>query len=226
LAFQGYGTDLKYALAIGDPSAGPPPMTLREFCERYDLDPYETWGLEEGEEPDWDRQLDLSDDFYHDTWMYREAPEKLAYELLNGLDLGPKLTGDDAVGELRLEHGSTMVSSYWNVEAADEITLSLLQERLNALDHDLRCRCSIIDYAFRSYLRCRCSIIDYAFWTTAGRCRDALYRARRPVSQQVPGIRCRTRYGAINAARNKQSRSLSPASDWPTGNSVASLERI
>ena len=138
LAFQDYGTDLKYALAIGDPSAGPPPMPLREFCERYDLDPYETWGLEEGEEPDWDRQLDLSDDFYHDTWMYREAPEKLAYELLNGLDLGPKLTGDDAVGELRLEHGSTMVSSYWNVEAADEITLSLLQERLNALGTRVR----------------------------------------------------------------------------------------
>jgi hypothetical protein len=42
------------------------------------------------------------------------------------------------VGELKLEHGATMVSSYWNVEAADEITLSLLQERLNALKTGVR----------------------------------------------------------------------------------------
>ena len=136
--YQGDWTDLKYGLAIGDPRAGPPPMTLREFFERYDIDPYEDGFVDEEEEPDWDRQLNLSDDFYHDTWMYREAPQKLAYELLHGLDLGPKIRGPDAVGELKLEAGSSMVSSYWNVEAADEITLSLLQERLNALGTGVR----------------------------------------------------------------------------------------
>jgi len=31
-----------------------------------------------------------------------------------------------------------MVSSYWNVEADDEITLNLLQERLNALGTGVR----------------------------------------------------------------------------------------
>ncbi len=99
---------------------------------------YEDGLVDEDEEPDWDAELEMSDEFYFDTWMYREAPEKLAYELLQGLDLGPKLAGPDAVGELRLEHGHTMVSSYWNVEAADEITLSLLQERLNALGTGVR----------------------------------------------------------------------------------------
>ena len=61
-------------------------------------------------------------------------PERKAYELLNNLDLGPKLTGPDAVGELILVNDYTMVSEYWQVEAADGITLSLLQERLNALE--------------------------------------------------------------------------------------------
>lgn len=37
LAFQGSGRDLQYSLPIGDPSAGPPPMTLRNFCEALRL---------------------------------------------------------------------------------------------------------------------------------------------------------------------------------------------
>lgn len=39
---------------------------------------------------------------------------------------------------LRLTHGSSMVSSYWNVETDDEIRLNLLQERLNALGTGVR----------------------------------------------------------------------------------------
>ena len=39
-----------------------------------------------------------------------------------------------AAGQLNLEHGHNMAGSpYWCVEAADEVTISLLQERLNAL---------------------------------------------------------------------------------------------
>ena len=134
-AFVGDWGDLKYNLTVGEPYAGPPPTTLRQFAERYDIDMYECWYLEEGEEPDWDEQIDWwSNDFFFDTWMYRDAPDKLAYELLADLDLGPKFQGENAVGQLNLEHGHTMVSSYWTVEAADEITLSLLQERLTALN--------------------------------------------------------------------------------------------
>ena len=89
--------------------------------------------MQEGEEPDWEAEVDWGHEYYFDTWMYRESPDKLAYELLKDIDLGPRLLGDNSVGEIRMDHGHTMVSSYWNVEAADEISLSLLQERLNAL---------------------------------------------------------------------------------------------
>ena len=123
---------LEYRLALGNPYEGPPPMTLRQFADRYELDNFHL-GYEEDEQPDWDSEIDWSRDFYLDTWMYNDDPDMLAYELLSGLDLGPQLIGENAVGQLHLEGGTTMVSSYWNVGTYDEISLSLLQDRLNAL---------------------------------------------------------------------------------------------
>jgi len=78
--------------------------------------------------------VDWEQDFFFDTWMYRESPERVAYDLLRNLDLGPKLKAKHAVGHLRLEEEFNMLGTYWNVEAADDITLSLLQERLNQLN--------------------------------------------------------------------------------------------
>jgi hypothetical protein len=72
--------------------------------------------------------------------MDRDAPDQLAYDLLCDLDLGPALAGPDAVGELHLEAGRTIVSSYSNVDAADDISLSLLQQRLNDLGMGVRIR--------------------------------------------------------------------------------------
>ncbi len=127
-----YG-DLKYKLAVDNPWQEPPPMTLREFADRYDAD-VEEWYLDYLDEIPWDEPVDWGCETFSETWMYKEAPEKLAYELLSGIDLGPQLGGKNAVGELKIEQGWTMVSTYWDVEAADEVTLSLLQERLNALN--------------------------------------------------------------------------------------------
>ncbi|MCP4924521.1 MAG: hypothetical protein GY916_01090, partial [Gammaproteobacteria bacterium] len=53
--------DLQYNLAVGaDPYAGPPLMTLAEFVNRYEVDPYERLyeDLQEGEEPDWEAEVD------------------------------------------------------------------------------------------------------------------------------------------------------------------------
>lgn len=132
-AVKGRLNNLEYSLALGDPYAGPPSMTLRQFADHYDIDLIADWYMDEDEIEDWDAEVNWGEDCFYDTWMYRDAPEMLAYELLKPLDLGPKLIGPEAVGDLMLEAGSSMVSSYWNVEAADEITLSLLQDRLNAL---------------------------------------------------------------------------------------------
>jgi hypothetical protein len=109
-------------------------MTLAQFAKRHDIDLYEWLDLNDGEEPDWHAPVDWGHESYLDKWMYTEAPEKLAYEALKDINLGADFRGDGAVGELRLEHGHTMVSSYWIVEAEDEVTLSLLQKRLNDLD--------------------------------------------------------------------------------------------
>ena len=119
---------------VGSPYAGPPPMTLRQFSDRYEIDLYANWYLEPDEVPDWDEPIDWSQEFFFDTWVLRDSPDKLAYELLSNLDLGPQLAGPNAVGELKVEEGHTMVSTYWDVGAVDDISLSLLQERLNALN--------------------------------------------------------------------------------------------
>jgi hypothetical protein len=132
-----YG-QLKYSLCVGDPEAGPPQMTLRQFSDHYDIDLFEVWYFEEGENPDWDREIDWSEEIFFDTWIDQDGPEKKAYELLKAIDLGPEFNSEDSVGELRLDHGHTMVSSYWNVEVPDEISLSLLQDRLNALNTGIR----------------------------------------------------------------------------------------
>ncbi len=139
-AYKADWTELQYGLSVGLPRSGPPPMTYEQFAARYDVDPVESlygWAddLQEFEKRfDWDETVDWENEFFYDTWVHRDAPEKRAYDLLSDLDLGPQLAGPNAVGELKVEEGSSMVSTYWEVEAADDISLSLLQERLNALN--------------------------------------------------------------------------------------------
>ena len=139
LAYRAEWTELQYGLSVGPPRGSPPPMTYEQFADRYNVDPVESlYGWEDDFKEfektfDWDAKVNWENEFFWETWMERDAPQKLAYELLRNLDLGPQLAGPNAVGELKVEEGSTMVSTYWEVEAADDISLSLLQERLNAL---------------------------------------------------------------------------------------------
>ena len=123
-------------LHLGDPHQEPPELTVREFAERYygDLDEYlEEYELE-GTDPD--SLMDSWDVF--DTWVYRDSPSARAYHFLQGLELGPDLDGDDAVGEIRFIDGVCPGNdSFWS-EAADEVSLSLLQKRLNDLNTGIR----------------------------------------------------------------------------------------
>jgi hypothetical protein len=134
-AYQGDWDGLPWKLAVGDPFAGPQEMTLRQFQERYDIDLAERWYWEEDDAPDvdLDQMVDWREEFFWDAWVEAEFPPKLAYELLRDLDLGPDFEPENAVGHLDLKEGYSMVSTYWVAEAADEVSLSLLQERLNAL---------------------------------------------------------------------------------------------
>ena len=134
---RNWGT-LPWTLCVGDPEDGPPEMTLRQFADRYGREPEDL--LDYGDEgvQGLDALVDWEQDCFMDTWLNAEAPDKLAYEWLSPLDLGPDFECEDAVGRIDVEAGASMMGSYWIVEAADEISLSLLQERVNALKTGVR----------------------------------------------------------------------------------------
>jgi hypothetical protein len=127
-----------YQMTIGDPWSQPPPMTVSEFCKRYGKagpqpNWMEGWTKEVGGELDMNAEVDRW--MVIDHWGCTEAPHCLAHEYLQSIDLGPKLAGATAVGELRTEVGAT---DYVGTHATDEVTLSLLQNRLNELNSGMR----------------------------------------------------------------------------------------
>ena len=130
-------------LCLGDPYEGPPEMSYREFFTRYRPEAFdsleEEWGLEPS---DLDQLID-SDDVW-DEWLRWDSPSARAYHTLLSLDLGRKLKGPDAVGGLDFLEESNMVSTWLAVRPRDEVTLSLLQQRLNDLGTGIRV---VTDYA-------------------------------------------------------------------------------
>ena len=120
-------------LNIGEPAEQIPDMTWREFLTRYhpgSLDEFEFhWGLEEAQLDDaapWDTVLG--------SWGRVDSPNARAYHLLESLDLGPDLTGPKAVGELNFLDGPNPgAKDYLAVTVEDDISISLLQQRLNDL---------------------------------------------------------------------------------------------
>ena len=131
----------EYQLNLGDPWEGPPRMTLREYIEDYqgyDLEEYVAEVYGDDEEVDLDAEVDEM--LVIDTWARSESPNVLAYHLLDGLDLGPELSGTNAVGEIHFIDGSCPGNDYLGVHAADALSLSLLQLRFNQLDTGIQIR--------------------------------------------------------------------------------------
>jgi len=79
-----------------------------------------------------------------DEWLRCDSPSARAYHTLWSLDLGRQLKGPDAVGGLDFLEESNMVSTWLAVRPRDEVTLSLLQQRLNDLGTGIRV---VTDYA-------------------------------------------------------------------------------
>ena len=116
-------------LNLGDPREEPPDMTWREYLTRYHPDWRDGyWGLEESQLDDaapWDK--------VQNSWCQFDSPAARAYHLVESLDLGPDLTGPKAVGGLISIDGSCPGVDYLGVTAEDDISISLLQQRLNDL---------------------------------------------------------------------------------------------
>jgi hypothetical protein len=124
----------EYQLNIGDPRVGPPRMTLQEFINRYydgDVEGFVAQCCDDSEETDLNAEVDECEVVEH--WAATESPNALAYNLLDGLDLGPDLNGPGAVGELQFICGPCPGNDYLGVHATDALTLTLLQQRLSQL---------------------------------------------------------------------------------------------
>ena len=120
-------------LFLGDPFEEPPSMTYREYFTRFDPEALENsgadWGI--GKE---DLDTLIHDEYLWDNWFLNEGPAARAHTYLQTLDLGKNLGGPDGVGRLDFFRESNMTSMWYGVRAEDEVTISLLQQRLNDLN--------------------------------------------------------------------------------------------
>ena len=111
-------------------------MTLREYVHRY-YGSEDVWlEINDYEDDDFDRVMDFWDII--DSWSLHDSPNARAYHLLENLDLGPDLTGEDAVGEINFVDGACPGSDYLGVMAPSQVDISLLQKRLNELNAGIR----------------------------------------------------------------------------------------
>jgi hypothetical protein len=126
-----------FRLNLGDPEVEPPEMTIREFCEAFGEGDPETWwrdfwlGTDDTAPIEWDTQMDPW--CVEDWWGLKYSSHGAAYHYLESLDLGSQLKGHKAAGGLDFCCGGSPGNSFLAVDAVDEVSLSLLQKRLNEL---------------------------------------------------------------------------------------------
>ena len=111
-------------------------MTVREYAIRYYGGEKEWLECNGYEDEDFDQVMDFWD--VVDTWSYHDSPNARAYRLLEDLDLGPQLTGAEAVGEINFIDGSCPGVDYLGAHAPTQLDIALLQKRLNDLDTGIR----------------------------------------------------------------------------------------
>ncbi len=126
----------EYELNLGDPYQEPPEMTVREYACRYYAGEEDYLNWIEEDDVDLDAKMDFWDII--DTWARHDSPNARAYRLLENLDLGPELCGENAVGEINFIDGPCPGNDYLGVHAPTQLDLSLLQARLNGLNTGIR----------------------------------------------------------------------------------------
>ena len=125
-----------FQLNLGDPCEEPPQLTYREYARTCVNDDGEY--LEELIEEGFDLDAEMYFYDYIDNWAYQHSPNAKACRLLENLDLGPNFESEHAVGQLQFYDCPSICSDYLGVHAEDEVSLSLLQKRLNELNTGIR----------------------------------------------------------------------------------------
>ena len=129
-----------FHLELGDITERGPCITWWEFFEQRGGKPtklseyrsiYERYGVKPSQFDDW-----CEDEEYDTPWYRNDSPTACAYHTLSKLNIGPefKNASGEFIGGLKFINCPTMVSDYIGVHAENEISLSLLQHRLNELN--------------------------------------------------------------------------------------------
>lgn len=128
--------DHEYWLHVGDPYRDPPKLTWREYFETYQSH----LGTPEIEAEECEVDLDdpADPEPLTDAWEQFDSPYGEAFHLLKDLDLGPELTSPKAIGELVFYEQDPFGPIYYGVVAPNDLSLSLLQHRLNQLNTGIR----------------------------------------------------------------------------------------
>ncbi len=136
--------DGEWVITLGPPDEDPGTGTWTEFLTaQYDIGPLDQESLIEAGES-WGIEPELLDtecewETWYCYWGRNLSPRAHAYRLLQSLDLGPKLSGARGeVGELNFLDAPFICSDYLGVHAADDLSVSLLQHRLNELKTGIR----------------------------------------------------------------------------------------
>ncbi len=130
-----WGAD-EYQLSVGDPYADPPDTTWREIlnwrgCESFE----EYYGTHDPQSlPEYGLDDLVPDVSWTNYWVMESSPDAKAYRFLEGYDLGFDFIDEDAVGEISFIDGTAPCNYSRIVTVPDDISLSLLQKRLNELD--------------------------------------------------------------------------------------------
>ena len=104
------------------------PADYREIQEEYCIRPNQL-----DDEADWN--------WYVNAWLMNDSPSANAYNLLEDLDIGPELAGENGeLGGIDFIDGQCPGVNYLAVHCEDELSISLLQAKLNELDTGLALR--------------------------------------------------------------------------------------
>jgi hypothetical protein len=125
----------EYQFELGDPYQGPPTMTWREFLDWKGYDSFEDYyGSDDPNDfPAHSLDDEVDDWIVLDHWVYDGSPSAEAFKYLECLDLGPDFGSANGVGEIKFYDGVCPGNDSRLVTAPDDLSISLLQKRLNDL---------------------------------------------------------------------------------------------